>query len=68
MKTTDELCEIAYDTYETAAAAHSVDTQERSRVPWADLPDEDKAAMRAMMVVISDVIITDFRKDLVDWQ
>ena len=68
MKTTDELCEIAHDTFETAAAAHSVSTQERARIPWADLPEENKAAMRAMMTVISDVIITDFRKDLVDWQ
>ena len=25
MKTTDELCEIAHDTFETAAAAHSVE-------------------------------------------
>ena len=60
-RTIDELCEIAHQTYEAAAAAHGWETQKRSRVAWADLPEENKAAMRAMMTVIRDEIRHEFR-------
>lgn len=67
-KTIDELCEIAHDTFEIAAEANGWKTRKSTRVAWDELPEENKAAMRAMMTTVSDVIITDFRKDLVDWQ
>lgn len=67
-KTIDELCEIAHETFEIAAEAHGLSTKVRPRTPWEDLPEENKDTMRAMMLVVSDVILTDFRKDLGDWR
>ena len=68
-RTIDELCELAHEVYETAASAHGWETQERSRVAWADLPEENKAAMRAMMTVLRDEIRHEFRVEAMDqWE
>src|SRR5687767_7044455 len=43
----DRLCEVMHDAYEEEAQRVGWVTQERSRVPWPDLPYGNKAAMRA---------------------
>lgn len=45
----EELCEIAHAAYEAAAVEHGWATQEASRVPWVDVPEANKATMRAAM-------------------
>jgi hypothetical protein len=40
-------CEVMHDAYEKAAVEAGWETQERSRVPWADVPEENKQTMRA---------------------
>lgn len=42
----DRLCEVMHDAYGEAAAKAGWETQERSRKPWADVPEANKAAMR----------------------
>lgn len=43
----DELCEVMHDAYEKAATSNGWVTQDASRKPWADVPEANKAAMRA---------------------
>jgi hypothetical protein len=40
-------CEIMHDAYEKAAIGAGWETQESSRKPWADVPEANKATMRA---------------------
>ena len=40
-------CEAMHDRYEAAAAEAGWKTQERSRVPWSDVPEANKVTMRA---------------------
>ena len=41
-----------HDAYEAAAAREGWETQERSRKPWAEVPDENKATMRAAVTAL----------------
>lgn len=43
----ERACEIMHDAYEKAAAEAGWETQKRSRVPWADVPEANKKTMRA---------------------
>lgn len=43
----EELCVLFHDAYEAAAVEAGWETQERSRKPWADVPEANKATMRA---------------------
>lgn len=43
----EALCEVMHDAYEAAAKGNGWETQERSRKPWADVPEANKATMRA---------------------
>ena len=43
----DEACQVLHAAYEDAAVIHGWDTQARSRKPWAEVPEENKATMRA---------------------
>lgn len=54
----EEVCEIFHDAYEAAAVEKGWETQERSRVPWADVPAENKETMRATVraVLASGVV------------
>lgn len=56
MSTIDELCELMHDTYETAAVKHGWKTNSDSRVPWAYVPSENKAAMRDAVTVVVESI------------
>lgn len=40
-------CELMHDAYEQAAVGEGWDTNPASRVPWSDVPDANKATMRA---------------------
>ena len=40
------LCEVMHDAYEVAALHTGWETQERSRKPWAEVPEANKATMR----------------------
>lgn len=42
----ETACVAMHDAYETAAVRHGWATQERSRKPWADVPEANKATMR----------------------
>lgn len=48
----DRLCEVMHDAYEAAALSAGWQTQERSRVPWADVPEANKATMRAAVAAL----------------
>lgn len=43
----EAACEVMHDAYEAAAIQMGWQTQERSRNPWVDLPEANKATMRA---------------------
>lgn len=48
----DRLCEVMHDAYEKAAAGAGWETQERSRKPWADVPEANKVTMRAAVLAL----------------
>jgi len=43
----EALCIVMHDAYEAEAVRNGWETQERSRKPWADVPEANKATMRA---------------------
>lgn len=42
----ERLCLVMHNAYEEAAVREGWQTQERSRKPWAEVPDANKATMR----------------------
>ena len=52
----ERLCEVMHDAYEGAAKTLGWETQERSRKPWADVPEANKATMRvAVLALLTDL-------------
>ncbi|MDB5716477.1 MAG: hypothetical protein JWO15_3874 [Sphingomonadales bacterium] len=43
----ETACEVMHDAYEAAAVGAGWETQKASRKPWADVPEANKATMRA---------------------
>ena len=43
----DAACEVMHDAYERAAVGAGWETNPASRKPWADVPEANKATMRA---------------------
>jgi hypothetical protein len=43
----ETICERLHDAYEAAAVEQGWETQAKSRKPWADVPEANKATMRA---------------------
>lgn len=43
----EEACRVMHDAYEAAAVGAGWETQEKSRVPWEDVPEANKETMRA---------------------
>lgn len=43
----ERACEVMHDAYEKAADFHGWETNPASRKPWADVPEANKATMRA---------------------
>jgi hypothetical protein len=48
----ETLCEVMHDAYEAAAVEAGWETQARSRVPWAEVPEANKATMRAAVMAL----------------
>lgn len=52
-------CEVMHDAYEEAAVGAGWETNEKSRKPWADVPESNKATMRvAVRALISSLDMT----------
>ena len=52
----EHLCEVMHDAYEAAAVESGWETQQRSRKPWADVPEANKATMRvAVRALLAEV-------------
>ena len=54
------LSRASHDAYEAAAAEHGWSTQEASRVPWAEVPDANKAVVRASVRAVMDTLRSAF--------
>jgi hypothetical protein len=52
----DRWCRILHDAYEEAAYVAGWETNPRSRVPWDETPDANKAAMRAAVRAVAPAI------------
>jgi len=48
----DEACEVMHDAYEKAAVGAGWETNTASRKPWADVPEANKATMRAAVTAL----------------
>lgn len=42
----EKACEVMHDAYESAAVNNGWETQARSRKPWSEVPEANKATMR----------------------
>lgn len=54
--TLEQLCERMHDAYEQAAVGAGWATNPASRVPWSDVPEANKAAMRAAVTALLEAI------------
>lgn len=50
----ERACEVMHGAYESAAAEQGWETQAVSRKPWADVPEANKATMRAAVTALID--------------
>jgi hypothetical protein len=57
--TLEELTKLMYDTYETAAVRREWYTPTHVSVPWAQVPEENRAAMRDSIAAVERVIRED---------
>jgi hypothetical protein len=54
----EQACEVMHDAYEAAAVGAGWETQQQSRKPWADVPEANKATMRAAVSALLDWLPT----------
>lgn len=47
-------CEVMHDAYERAAVGAGWETNPASRKPWSDVPEANKATMRAAVSALLD--------------
>lgn len=52
MQSLEYLCELMHDAYEVAAADEGWETQAASRKPWSEVPEANKATMRAAVAAL----------------
>jgi hypothetical protein len=50
----EQACEVMHDAYEKAAVGAGWETNLESRKPWADVPESNKATMRAAVGALLD--------------
>lgn len=62
----EQACEVMHDAYEAAAVGAGWETQERSRKPWADVPEANKVTMRAAVSALLAPIVA-LADDLAAW-
>lgn len=48
----ERACEVMHDAYEAAAVGAGWETQTASRKPWADVPEANRATMRAAVAAL----------------
>lgn len=53
----EHLCEVSHNAYEAAAINAGWETNPRSRVPWAEVPEANKATMRASIDAVRREIL-----------
>lgn len=51
-KRIEAACEVMHDAYERAAIGAGWETQTASRKPWTDVPEANKATMRAAVAAL----------------
>jgi hypothetical protein len=56
----EEMCHASHDAYEQAASLAGWATNQASRVPWGEVPEANKVAVRAAMDAALDVAIREF--------
>lgn len=61
--TVERACEVMHDAYEAAAVTAGWETQQRSRVPWAGVPEANKATMRAAVTALLEHLDAERRAD-----
>ena len=54
----EECCEVMHDAYEKAAIGEGWKTQIASRKPWADVPEANKATMRAAVEALLQHVLS----------
>jgi hypothetical protein len=52
----ETACEIMHDAYEKAAVGAGWETNPASRKPWSDVPEANKATMRAAVGALLDAL------------
>lgn len=55
----ERYCELMHDAYERAARGAGWETQAASRKPWSDVPEANKATMRAAVAALLTAIDTE---------
>lgn len=55
----ERACQVMHDAYEAAAIREGWETQERSRVAWADVPEANQATMRAAVSALLNYLGTE---------
>jgi hypothetical protein len=57
----EHYCELMHDAYEKAAVGAGWETQQASRKPWSDVPEANKATMRASVAALLDAVDEEIR-------
>jgi hypothetical protein len=52
--TAEAIARAFHERYEALAGEHGWETQQRSRVPWEDVPDENRSLMIAVVERLLD--------------
>lgn len=60
-ETIDYYCMIMHDAYEQAAIEQGWETNPRSQVDWADVPEANKATMRVAVRALLAAVRRDYR-------
>lgn len=55
----ERACEVMHDAYEKAAVGAGWKTNPASRKPWADVPEANKATMRAAVAALMNHLATE---------
>ena len=58
----ETICELMHDAYERAAVGAGWETNPHSRKPWADVPEANKATMRAAVSALWPVLAEVFHE------
>lgn len=57
----EEACEVMHDAYEEAAKTTGWETNTKSRKPWKDVPETNKATMRAAVNAVLEWYDPEFK-------